>query len=279
MISGSTRRCALVIILSTLSVLPVAGQQRRTKAPAKPAPKTRAEPAPAVRTEHPVPFHVGETLSYDVGWSGYLTAGTATITVQQKRPSYASTAYYVVAEGRPTPLLSKLYAFYYKVDTLLDVYALLPQRGSVYEEEGKRHRTKATIFDQDAKKAQYEVTTGTVVKKEMVIPASTQDALSALYVLRSLPLKAGDRFNMPVSDSGVVYKVQMTAGSVEPVQTPMGTIRAIKVTPAILDSKDGAPSRGMAIWFSDDARRLPVRLETQLAVGKFTLTLRQASGS
>ena len=81
-------------------------------------------PAPP-RSERAVPFKVGETLTYDVSWSSYLTAGTAVTTVKEKKPSYNSTAYYIVAEGRPTPLLSKLYTLYYKVDTLIDSYTLL----------------------------------------------------------------------------------------------------------------------------------------------------------
>jgi hypothetical protein len=281
MIRVSVRLCALVVFLALCLSSPLAAQARRSKPPAKPAPGTAAAkpaPSPAKHVEHSVPFRTGETLSYDVGWSTYLTAGNATITVQEKKPSYGSTAYYIVAEGRPTSLLSKLYNFYYKVDTLLDVYSLLPQRGSVYAEEGKRHRMKATLFNQAAKKAQYEVTTATVVKKDMAVPAYTQDALAALYVLRSIPIKDGDKFNMPVCDNGNVYKVQMTVGGVESVQTGIGPIRAIKVTPLILDSKGTAPGRGIALWLSDDPRRLPVRLEAQLAVGKFTLVLRQASG-
>ena len=280
MIRVPVRLCALVVFLALCLSSALTAQARRSKPPAKPAPGTaRPAPAPAKQVEHSVPFRIGETLSYDVGWSTYLTAGNATITVQQKKPSYGSTAYYIVAEGRPTALLSKLYTFYYKVDTLLDVYSLLPQRGSVYAEEGKRHRMKATLFNQAAKKAQYEVTTATVVKKDMAVPAYTQDALAALYVLRSIPIKDGDKFNMPVCDNGNIYKVQMTVGAVESVQTGIGSIRAIKVTPLILDSKGTAPGRGIALWLSDDARRLPVRLEAQLAVGKFTLVLRQASGS
>lgn len=207
-----------------------------------------------------------------------MTAGNATITVQQKKPSFESTAYYVVAEGRPTPLLSRLYTLYYKADTLLDVYSLFPQRGSVYAEEGKRHRLRATRFNQAARKAQYEVQTATVVKKEMTIPAYTQDALSALYVLRAIPLKPGDKFTMPICDNGNVYTVQMTVGGVEPVQTGMGAIQAFRIAPLILDAKGTAPGRGLGLWISDDPRRLPVRLEAQLAVGKFTLVLRQASG-
>jgi hypothetical protein len=280
MIRVPVRVCALVVFLAWCLSSALTAQARRSKPPAKPtAGSAAAKPAPAKQDEHAVPFKVGEMLSYDVGWSTYLTAGNATITVQQKKPSYGSTAYYIVAEGRPTSLLSRLYTFYYKVDTLLDVYSLLPQRGAVYAEEGKRHRMKATIFNQAARKAHYEVTTATVVKTDLTVPAYTQDALAALYVLRSIPLKAGDKFNMPVCDNGNIYKVQMSVGEVEPVQTGIGSIRAIKVTPLILDSKGTAPGRGIALWLSEDSRRLPVRLEAQLAVGKFTLILRQVSGS
>ncbi len=232
---------------------------------------------PTVRREQNVPFRAGETLTYDVGWSSYLTAGTATVRVVEKKPSYGSTAYYIVAEGRPTPLLSKLYTLYYKADTLLDAYSLLPQRGSIYSEEGRRHRTKTTLFDQARKKARYEVQTTTFVQKDLAIQAYTQDALSALYVLRSIALKPGDKFNMPVCDNGNMYTVRMSVGAAETVQTPLGAVRAIKVTPVITGGRGDSPSRGMAVWISDDARKLPVRVEAQLVVGKFVLTLRSTA--
>jgi hypothetical protein len=229
------------------------------------------------RKEMPVPFRPGETLVYDVGWSSFVTAGTATVTVKEKKPSYGSTAYYIVAEGRPTPLLSKMYTLYYKADTLLDAYSLLPQRGSLYSEEGTRHRMKTTVFNQTAKKASYEVQTRTLVKKDLAVPGFTQDALSAVYVLRSIPFKAGEKFNMPVSDNGNIYRVQMQVGASDPLQTPLGTINALRVVP-VISGPDKTSPRGLALWISEDARRLPLKMEAQLLVGKFTITLRQVTG-
>jgi Protein of unknown function (DUF3108) len=266
-------------VLMLLLALPLAAQSRPgAKAPAKAAP---AKPAPAAasapKKEMAVPFKAGETLEYDIGWSSFVTAGTATVSVKEKKPSYDSTAYYIVAEGRPTSLVSKLYTLYYKADTLLDAYSLLPQRGSLYSEEGKRHRTKITTFNQGLKKASYEVQTRTVVKKDFAIPGFTQDALSAIYVLRSIPFKAGEKFNMPVSDNGNIYKVQMQVGASEPVKTGLGTINGFRITPVITGPDKDSP-RGLALWISDDARRLPLKMEAQLLVGKFTITLRQAGG-
>src|SRR4051794_17279675 len=83
--------------------------QRAGKAVRPPASKpAAAKPAAAPRAGRAVLFAVGKTLNFDVSWSSSLTAGTATTTVKEKKPSFNSTAYYIVAEGRPTPLLSKL---------------------------------------------------------------------------------------------------------------------------------------------------------------------------
>jgi hypothetical protein len=251
--------------------LPLAVQSHRAPAPKE----TSSAPAPA--KEKAVPFRPGETLDYDVGWSSFVTAGTAQIVVKEKKPSYGSTAYYIVAEGRPTPFVSKLYTLYYKADTLLDVFSLLPQRGSLYSEEGKRHRLKTTMFDQGGKKATYQIETRTVAKKDLAIPGFTQDALSAIYVLRSIPFKPGEKFNMPVTDNGQVYKVQMQVGAVEPVKTGIGTFNGLKIVPVISGPDKDAP-KGLALWISDDARRLPLKMEAQLLVGKFVITLSKATG-
>jgi hypothetical protein len=231
---------------------------------------------PARRTERPVPFHVGETLTYDVSWSSYVSAGTAVVSVKEKKPSFDSTAYYVVAEARPTVLISKLYTLYYKLDTLLDAYTLLPQRASVYSEEGKRHRFKTTRFDRRQQKVFFEYQSGTTVKADFAVPAFTQDGLSAIYVLRSIPLKAGDHMTMPVTDNGLTYRLGIDVGAAERIKTPIGEINAWKVRPVVTDDKGQTVGRNLAVWISDDARRYPVEIQAELAVGSFNLLLREA---
>ncbi|HXH36815.1 MAG TPA: DUF3108 domain-containing protein, partial [Plantibacter sp.] len=122
------------------------GAQTRKPAPKPGAPASKPAAA-ATKAAQAVPFKVGETLTYDVSWSSYVTAATATMAVRERKGSYGSQAYYIVAEGRPTALVSKLYDLYYKADTLLDVFTLLPQRGSVFSQEGKRQRMKTTMFN------------------------------------------------------------------------------------------------------------------------------------
>lgn len=269
-------RTAPVALALVALVSVTAFAQRTSRKPSHPTPATSAAGKPAApKTDRAVPFAVGETLTYDVSWSSYLTAGSATTTVKEKRPSFNSTAYYIVAEGRPTPLLSKLYSLYYKIDTLLDSFTLLPQRGSVYSEEGKRHRFKTTQFDRATKKVLFEYTADTTVKAAFATSAVTQDALSAIYVLRAIPLNTGDKMTMPVTDNGINYKVQFDAGAVEKVRTPKGEQPGLKVRLSVFDDKNRPVGRNIAIWISQDARHLPLKLQADLPVGSFNLVLRE----
>ena len=229
----------------------------------------------AVPTERPVPFHAGEALTFDVSWSQFLTAGTATIVVREKRPSFDSTAYYIVADGRPTALLSRLYSLYYKADTLLDVFTLLPQRASVYSKEGSRQRMKALRFDHPARRGVFEVTTATVVTKELKLPPRAQDPLSAIYVLRSHPLKLGATFKMPVVNDGTIYRMDAKVVAKETVITPVGQLAAWKIVPTISDEHGKPTGEKLGLWISDDARKLPVKLEAELPVGHFVITLKE----
>ena len=198
------------------------------------------------------------------------------VSVKEKKPSFGSTAYYIVAEARPTALLSKLYTLYYKIDTLLDAYTLLPQRGSLYSEEGKRHRFKATRFDRGQQRAFFEYQSATTVTADFKIPAFTQDALSAIYVLRAIPFKGGDHMTMPVSDDGQNYRLTIDVAAPERVKTPLGEVMAWKIRPALIDGAGQPVGRNLAVWVSDDAQRRPVKVQAELAVGSFNVILREA---
>jgi len=245
------------------------------RTPAKPA---SPKPAPAPREEKPVPFAAGEVLTYDVSYSGTVSAGEATIAVREKRPSFNSTAYYIVAEGKPTGLLARMYTLYYKADTLVDAFTLLPQRGSLFSQEGKRSRLKTTLFNQSAGTANYEIKTATLVTQALKIPPSTQDVLSALVALRTTRLQAGSRVTVPLCDGGRQYKVLFTVEDRETLKTTAVTAPAWRLSVKVTDDRGQTPGRGLYIWISDDDRRLPMKVKAELPVGSFVLELTKIAG-
>jgi hypothetical protein len=260
---------AVVMAVSTARGVGPTGQNRPT-APAR-------QPAPASpRAERPVPFKAGETLAFDISWSDYLTAATATVTVKDKRLSFDSTAYYLVAEGQPVGLLAAIYSVYYKVDSLLDVYTLLPQRASVFSQEGRHRRMQVTRFNQRERRATYEMTTATVYKRELHLTSPTHDPLSALYILRTLPMRPGESTSIAVVNEDALFDVKVTIAGRETLETPLGRQAAWKLTPRVMDSQGRPAGDELAIWISDDSRRLPLRIDAKVDVGVFRLLLREA---
>ena len=252
---ASTLVAIAVVAAELAAIAPLAGQARGTA------------------REAAVPFKAGETLTYDVTWSTFLVAGTAVGTVEKKPDT---NTYAIVAEGRPIPLLQRLYNLYYKMDTILDSVTLLPQRGSLYSEERGLRRFAVTRFDRAKGKAFFELEEDTTLKSEFDVPPQVQDGLSALYVLRAMTFKAGDRITLPVTDDGMMYSVQADVRAVEQVRVPLGTIDAWRLDVSIADAQGQPAASNAAVWISNDARRLPVKLQAELPVGHFVLLLREA---
>ena len=252
--------CLVVLILCNLSVSTDAQTARKGAAP---------------KAERTVPYAIGERLVYDVSWSNYVSAGTVVLNVEAKRPSYNSTAYYVVAEARTEGLLAKLYTLYYKADTLIDAYSMLPQRGSVFSKEGSRQRMKTTTFDHGRKQGKFEMQTASTMVKDVALGTATQDLLSAIYALRTIAPRAGEKFTMPISDSGWLYQVLWTVGQVESVKVASGqSVQGLRVTPRVTNEKGQAVSGGSVLWLATDGSFKPVRLEAAATVGRIVLALK-----
>jgi hypothetical protein len=228
-------------------------------------------------TERAVPFRVGEILTYDISWSTYLTAGSATLAVRERKPAGTGAAYDLVAEGRPASLLDKLYHLYYKAESLLDTRTLQPAMATIFSDERGRQRLRTTRFI-GRTLIEFAPRANAPVERHTTPPLA-QDPLSAIYVIRSLPLQAGRVFTMPVVDGPNVYHARWRIGGPESVTTGIGALPAWRVTPT-LTTTQGKPLTNyrITLWLSNDARRLPLKLEAGLAVGNFTLTLAKVAG-
>ncbi|MGE3840928.1 MAG: DUF3108 domain-containing protein [Vicinamibacterales bacterium] len=260
----AARALCVLTVLTGSGAAWTAAQSARPSGPARP------------RADAAVPFAIGETLRYDVSWSSYLTAGTATVSVRERTTAAPGPAYHIVAEGQPIGLLSSIYPVYYKAETWLDAASLLPHRGSIYSQEGRRAWTKTTRFDRAAGTATFEVTGSLSDKRTLKVPRMVHDALSAFFAVRNMALKDGTRMMIPVSDDGESFSVEVLVNGREPLRSGIGTVNTWRLTPTILDG-NGRPvtDQRLALWVTDDARRVPVKLESDLGFGTFVLLLRE----
>ena len=104
------------------------------------------------------------------------------------------------------------------------------------------------------------------------IPACVIDTLSGIFYVGSQPLTVGQDFKLPLADAMRTVAVTMKVEAREEVKTPAGTFPAIRVQPTA--DAGVVKSRGsITIWYSDDARHLPVQIRAKLFWGTITFHL------
>ncbi len=230
--------------------------------------------AVAAAADARVPFQVGETLTYDVSWSNFLTAGRATLRVADRKPLAAGRAGYgLQVEAQSVSVAASLYKIYYKIESVLDTASLASIRSSSYSNERGREKVKSISFGPN-NTLDVELRSGDTTRSKITLPPHTLDMLSAIYVLRALAAKPGDTLTMPIVDGDKLSKLRLTFGNKEMVKTGLGTLPGWKVTPTVLNDKGQTTGgRALTFWLSDDASRKPLRFEAALPIGAVTLTL------
>jgi hypothetical protein len=270
----------LLAFTTSLTVASLAPSATPTPNPAStrpsPGPKRVAAATPTPVPKAPpavVPFGDGERTTYNVAWSS-MTAGTASLAVRAGRTTGGVVdSWHAAAEVTPSTMLSGLYTLAYKAETTFDASTLLPRSSLVDSLEGSRRRIRRTVFDHARKKAQYSVTIGDTVTRPVDIAAESQDILSIVYKIRTLPLASGLRQTIAVCDNGRRYTFDFTVGPKETLTTPMGQIAAFKIAPRVVGDDGKVEPSQKTLWFSADDRRLLLRAESTLTVGRVILDL------
>ena len=256
---------------------------------AKHTPKERT-PQPAAAA---MPFVPSEQLVYDGEFSKLLLRGIDIAELRFK--AYRPAAGDGQAEAASLPLVlttdveskgwfHKIFGinFRYHVESQVEPNAFYALRTSKVDEQGKRVRTSEAVFDQGAKRVEYtERNPNDALQPARVVTAAlsgpTQDIVSAIYFLRTLPLTPGQSFNLAVSDSGRVFQVPaVVVAEKKPMKSVLGKVAVVRIDVDLFGP--GRPieqGKGkMSIWVSNDERRLPLKARLSTDMGQLDITLK-----
>ena len=113
---------------------------------------------------------------------------------------------------------------------------------------------------------------GTTKEQTASIPACVTDSLSAIFYAATQPLVVGESFKLPLADSMRTVTVTMKVEAREEIKTPAGIFQTVRVQPT---ADEGiVKNRGKIwIWYSDDARHIPVQMRASLFWGTITAHL------
>ena len=224
---------------------------------------------PSASVAGDLPFGHGERLVYEIAWFS-LVGGTASLDVEEADDD-GTPIFRVRSVAKSNAFVSAFFPVEDRIESLIDRKTLTALRLDVKQRQGKRRRERVTVFDQVNHVA-------TVVKngerKVLDIPPSVQDSLSCLYYFRSLPkIGVGETVTIDVHESNKNWRLGIVGLNRERVKTGAGEFDTIRVR-AQVEFEGVFLDRGdVYIWFTDDARRLPVRLESKIKIGRISANL------
>lgn len=219
------------------------------------------------------PPGVGEKLEYQISW-GLITAGYATLEVKPDERVGDQPARVFGMTASSTAFLDKLF----KVrDTFTSYVAPDLSHSLKYEQqqqEGHYHRNLSVTFDAAAKTAQ--ATINDKKRTPCEIQPGTFDPLSAMYALRGRTFKLGEVIELPISDGKKCVLGRGTVVREEAIKTAAGKFETFVLEPDFKDVSGvfkKSPGAKIHVWFTKDARHLPVKVASKVFIGSFTAEL------
>ena len=268
--------CKALLVFSALA-LPFAGSLTAQKEGVPPAQAPLVMPP---QSGYSYPQH--ETLTYTVDWRVF-TAGRVVFQLDQQ------------------PGLMKVQASADTVGATNMIYQVIdrfqssfnPQTGcsagfSKQTQEGRRKISSDLVFTPGATAAapaadstpalgtqqltERNLIKGTTKTTQGQIPSCAIDTLSGIFYVASQRLTPGSDFKLPLADAMRTVAVTMKVEAKEDVKTPAGTFSTIRVQPTA--DAGVVKNRGtITIWYTDDARHLPVQIRAKLFWGTITFHL------
>lgn len=210
-------------------------------------------------------FRSGENISLIVFYSAlglYVNAGTANITVTSER-LLNKPVFHIVGTGVTNSNYDWIFKVRDRYETYIDTGTLQPYKFIRNVNEGGYKKYENITFNQGANTA---ITTQGVYK----VPNCIQDVVGALYYVRNIDFnkyKPGDKVPFSLFLDNEVYNMYIRYEGKETVKTRYGKFHAIKFKPLLLKGTIFEGGEMMTVYVSDDANKIPLRIESPLLVG------------
>lgn len=210
-------------------------------------------------------FH-NEKFFYDIYWLG-IYAGKAAIETSLDKETLR-----ISSRVNSAPFISTFYTVEDCAESLVRDGRAVHFR--IKQREGRYRSDKETIFDISNRKVIYfDYLKGK--KKEYSIDSIIWDVISGFYYLRTQPLVIGKVIYIDVFDSNKFLKAEVSVLRKEKLKVSgIGEIATVVVKPDLKSEGLFHRKGDIFIWLTDDGKRIPVKVETKVPIGKVVAELK-----
>lgn len=210
-------------------------------------------------------FGVGEKLSFDINY-GFINAGTATMEVAALIEFENRPAFQIVTRAQSNDFFSSVFRVDDRVESITDAIGLFSWRFEKNLREGSYTSDRQYSFDQRANTVLY----GDSLHR---LEPFTQDALSAMYYVRTQPLEVGSSVVLSSFVDGRSSTLEVRVHRREKVTVEAGTFDCLVVEPITADVGVFKNEGKLTIWLTDDRVRMPVLMKSKVLVGSISAEL------
>jgi hypothetical protein len=238
----------------------------------------QADAAPKIPFTYPArrpaqePIWQSERLTYGISYLG-LGAGELTLEVLPFKTMANRKVYHVRGNAVSSAVFSLFYQLNDVVETFIDYEGMFSHRFHLVLNETKQQRDSLELYDSEKQQTYYwdratrKNQSPSETKKYSPIQAFSQDSVSALYYLRTIPLTVGSVVTVPIVSEGNTWDAVCTVVRREIVGSPMGDIPALVLKPEMKYQGILRKNGDSYLWLTDDDRRIPLRLEAKVRIG------------
>ena len=211
-------------------------------------------------------FNQGETLDYTVAWLR-ITGGSARMTIAP----LDNARYRVTSVAKSSSGFSRVFRVHDQIETIVakSDFSTLKYTKRL-DEEGDTMLEVTTVEDGVATRVRKKI-------KKVAVPRPVYDPISVIYVLRTMDLAVGKTFDFTLVADGKLYNVHARVIRRETITTPAGKFNTLVVEPR-MESGGVEREEKLHIWYTEDARHVPVRIRTDVKFGAVTANLRAVAG-
>lgn len=224
-----------------------------------------------------VAFRDGEKLVFTVKY-GIVSAAEATLEAKSSSMNGRS-AWNLSTDARTYPFFDAFFKVRDRVDSWWDKETLLPIKYTKNLQEGKYRQRRIHTFDHSNNTTNYQKYSfrqGIYKSEDMKMLANSQDVLSAFYHVRNQNLKPKQRLRVNITSDGRTMNTEIIVHRREKVKTIFGDINCLVIEPKLISGAVFKQTGRIIIWITDDAYKIPVKMESAVSFGSFVAELKEA---
>jgi len=218
-------------------------------------------------------FSSGEYLKFEVKY-GFISAGDAVMKISDTVYSNGRKCFKIEFQVDSKPFFNWIYKVEDRYSTIVDSEGIFPWRFEQHIREGNFRRDFTAEFDQ----VNHVARTSEGLHR---IPAYVQDIMSAFYFTRLFDFSnyhPGQKLHLQNFYKDSTYELDVKFKGRQTIEVAAGTFNCIIVEPLAREGGLFKSDGHVYVWLTDDERKLPVKVSTQIIIGSIDSELTEYRG-